>query len=94
VRVRQSKVKVEGRGRLVPMRLGGIAFQVRYGIDKPGDVFQHRRGARPMQWTRCSVHLPDDGQLPDGSYFLYTDDGKVHQLKTIDGKWQCLAMAA
>jgi len=94
VRIRQSKVKVEGRGRLVPMRLGGIAFQVRYGIDKPGDVFQHGRGVRPMQWTRCSVHLPDDGQLPDGSYFLYTDDGKVHQLKTIDGKWQCLAMAA
>ncbi len=56
------------------MRLGGIAFQVRYEIDKPGDVFQHGKGVRPMQWTKCSVHLPDDGQLPDGSYFLYTDD--------------------
>ena len=76
------------------MRQGGIAFQVRYGINKPGDVFQHGRGVRPMQWTKCSVHLPDDGQLPDGSYFLYTDDGKVHQLKSIDGKWHCLAMAA
>jgi hypothetical protein len=76
------------------MRPGGIAFRVRYGIDKPGDVFQHGRGVRPMQWTKCSVHLPDDGQLPNGSYFLYTDDGKVHQLKTIDGKWHCLAMAA
>ena len=91
---RQLKAKVKGRGRLVPMRLGGIAFQVRYGIDKPGDVFQHGRGVRPMQWTKCSVHLPDDGQLPDGSYFLYTDDGNVHQLKSIEGKWHCLAMAA
>ena len=89
-----KRVKVKGRGRLVPMRLGGIAFQVRYGIDVTGDVFQHGRGVRPMQWTKCSVHLPDDGRLPDGSYFLYTDDGKVHQLKTIDGKWHCLAMAA
>jgi hypothetical protein len=47
-----------------------------------------------MQWTECSVHFSHDGPFPDGSYFLYTDEGKVHQLKSIDGKWHCLAMAA
>ena len=47
-----------------------------------------------MQWTKYSVRFPDAGRVPDGSYFLYTDEGKVHQLKSIDGKWQCLAMAA
>ena len=47
-----------------------------------------------MRWTKCSVHFADAGRVPDGSYFLYTDDGKVHQLKSIDGKWHCLAKAA
>jgi hypothetical protein len=47
-----------------------------------------------MQWTKCSVQFLDSGRVPDGSYFLYTDDGKIHQLKSIDGKWQCLGMAA
>lgn len=86
--------RVEGSGRLVPARLSGIAYQVRYGIHIVGDDFQHGRGMRPVQWTKCSVHFPDAGGVPDGSYFLYTDDGKVHQLKSIDGKWHCLAMAA
>ena len=45
-------------------------------------MFSNMAGVlRPMQWTKCSVHLPDDGQLPDGSYFLYTDDGKVHLMQ-------------
>jgi hypothetical protein len=47
-----------------------------------------------MQWTHCSVHCSHAGRLPDGSYFLYTDEGIVHQLKSVDGKWHYLAMAA
>ena len=86
--------QLKGRGRLVPTRLSGIAYQVRYGIHVVGDVFQQGKGARPMKWTKCSVQFSDTGRVPDGSYFLYTDDGKVHQLKSIDGKWHCLAMAA
>jgi hypothetical protein len=66
---------------------------VRYGIQLVGDTFQHGRGACLMQWTKCSVHFPDAGRVPDGSYFLYTEEGRVHQLKSIGGKWQCLAMA-
>ena len=86
--------QITGRGRLVPTRLTGIAYQVRYGIHVVGDAVQKGRGVRPMQWTKCSVRFPDAGRVPDGSYFLYTDEGKVHQLKSIDGKWHCLAMAA
>ena len=86
--------QITGRGRLVPTRLTAIAYQVRYGIHIVGDAVQKGRGVRPMQWTKCSVRFPDAGRVPDGSYFLYTDEGKVHQLKSIDGKWQSLAMAA
>jgi hypothetical protein len=86
--------QIKGHGRLVPTRSTGIAYQVRYGIRVVGDALQHGRGVRPMQWTKCSVRFPDSGRLPDGSYFLYTEDGKVHQLRSVDGKWHCLAMAA
>lgn len=86
--------QITGRGRLVPTRLTGIAYQVRYGIHAVEDAGQKGKAVRPMQWTKCSVRLADAGRVPDGSYFLYTDEGKVHQLKSIDGKWHCLAMAA
>jgi hypothetical protein len=89
-----SPKKLQGRGRLVPMRATGIAYQVRYGIPVMPDSAQQGRGLRPMQWTTCSVRCAQAGRLPDGSYFLYTDEGKVHQLKSIDGKWHLLAVAA
>jgi hypothetical protein len=86
-------MKLKGRGRLVPMRPTGIAYQVRYGIPVVEPV-KHGRGQCPMEWTKCSVHPFGAGRLPDGSYFLYAEEGKVHQIKSIDGKWHCLAMAA
>lgn len=79
---------------MVPTRPTGVAYQVRYGIHVVEDAPQHGRGARPVQWAKCSVHLEEAGRVPDGSYFLYTDEGKVHQLKSIDGKWHYLAVAA
>ena len=85
---------LKGRGRLVPTRPTGIAYQVLYGIHIVEDAVQHGRGMRPMRWMKCSVRLSDAGRVPDGSYFLYADDGKVHQLKSIDGTWHCLAAAA
>jgi hypothetical protein len=86
--------KVEGRGRLVPTRATGVAYQVRYGIKVVADAPKHGRGVRPVQWAKCSVRFDDAGRVPDGSYFLYTDEGKVHQLKSVEGKWQYLAEAA
>ncbi len=29
--------------------------------------------------------------IPDGTYFLHADDGRVHQLKSTSGEWECLA---
>jgi hypothetical protein len=89
-----SRKKVQGRGRLVPTRSTGIAYQVGYGIHAVGDASQHGRGVRQMRWAKCSIDFGDAGQVPDGSYFLYTDEGKVHQLKSTDGKWHYLAVAA
>jgi hypothetical protein len=40
------------------------------------------------------VDFEGTGRLPDGTYFLYTAEGKVHQLRSTDGKWDCLAVAA
>jgi hypothetical protein len=76
------------------MRSPGIAYQVHYGIPVVGDPSEYRKGGGQMRWTKCSVRFPRAGRLPDGSYFLYTDEGRVHQLKSVDGSWQCLALAA
>jgi hypothetical protein len=91
---KMASIQTTGRGRLVPTRLTGIAYPVRYGIHSVGEVFEQGRAKPLMQWTKCSVRLPNAGRVPDGSYYLYTDEGKVHQLKSIDGKWHCLGMAA
>jgi hypothetical protein len=89
-----TRKKLEGHGRLVPIRSTALAYQVRYGIHVVGEATQHGRGVRPAQWAKCSVQFEDGRQPPDGSYFLYTDEGKVHQVKAADGKWHYLAVAA
>ena len=89
-----SHKKIKGKGRLVPARPTGITYQVRYGIQVVEDVPQHGRGMRATQWAKCSVQFPDSGRVPDGTYFLYTDEGKVLQLRSVDGKWHSLAVAA
>ena len=89
-----SRKKLQGRGRLVPTRCTGIAYQVRYGIQAVEDASQHGRGMRQMLWAKCSIDFDEAARVPDGSYFLYTDEGKVHQVKSTDGKWHYLAVAA
>lgn len=89
-----SDKKVQGNGRLVPARVTGIGYQVRYGIHVVGEPAERGRGPCTAHWAKCSVQLADGGRVPDGTYFLYTEEGKVHQLKSTDGKWHCLAVAA
>jgi hypothetical protein len=89
-----SHKKLEGRGRLVPNRATGIAYQVHYGIHVVEDAVPRGKGMRQMRWAKCSIDLGDSGQVPDGNYFLYTDEGKVHQVRSVDGKWHYLAVAA
>lgn len=85
--------RLQGSGRLVPTRSTGIAYQVHYGIHAVEDA-QHGRGPHQMLWTECSIDVAGAGQVPDGNYFLYTEQGKVHQLKSTYGKWYYLAVAA
>ena len=78
---------------MVPTRPAGIAYHVRYGILLVAAAEQHGRGLTPVRWAKCSVRLLQAGQIPNGSYYLYTEEGRVHQLKSIEGKWQYLTAA-
>ncbi|HVB58437.1 MAG: hypothetical protein ACRD4Q_07930 [Candidatus Acidiferrales bacterium] len=82
-----------GRGRLVPTRPTGVQYQVEYTIKLTVEIRQHGRApaASTMKWTKCSVRSSHAHFIPDGTYFLHADDGKVRQLKSTDGEWQCLA---
>jgi hypothetical protein len=92
--VNTRKIKLSGR--LVPTQITGVAYQVAFGMPKPesDEAVHHGKGMGRVQWTKCSVQPISTARVPDGRYFLYTDDGKVRQLKSVDGKWQYLAMAA
>jgi hypothetical protein len=91
---RMKKV-LNGSGRLVPTRPTGIEYQVRYAIHAVPDMKQqHGRGMRPTRWAKCSLRGANVPQIPAGTYFLYTEDGRVHQVKAIDGQWHYLAVAA
>jgi hypothetical protein len=89
-----SRKLLNGQGRLVPTRPTGVEYQVKYGIHLVGEIKQHGRGMRPTRWEKCSLRPAHSQRIPDGSYFLHADDGRVHQLKSVDGEWQCLAVAA
>jgi len=86
--------KLHGSGRLVPMRPTGIAYHVHHGIQSVGDAAQYSRTVRPGQWTKCLVTLAGSGMIPNGRYFLYADEGGVHQLEFSNGQWYYLAAAA
>jgi hypothetical protein len=87
--------KLKGDGRLVPTRPTGVEYRVVYGIELVPEVRQH--GVPPAvaksRWARCQVKSQHARQIPDGTYFLHADEGRVHQLKSKDGKWEYLAAA-
>ena len=89
-----KRKKLHGRGRLVPMRPTGIDYQVQHGIQRAADAAQYCGAVRPGQWTKCSVQLACEGMIPSGRYFLYADEGGVHQLEFSNGQWYYLAAAA
>ena len=84
----------EGLGRLVPTLATGVRYEVRYGIHVVAEIKQHGRGMAPARWTKCSLSPANAHRIPEGSYFLHTDEGRVHQVKSIDGQWHYLAPAA
>jgi len=85
--------ELKGRGRLIPAQATGIEYSVRFGIKSPPAGPQHGRGSKPTRWARCFIRPAQKKVFPDGHYFLRTDEGRVHQLKVIDGVWHCLALA-
>jgi hypothetical protein len=90
-----SLEKREGRGRLVPTRPTGVEYRVEYGMKITIVLRVHGRAAAPttgIRWSRCSIRSSSAHRIPDGSYFLHADEGGVHQLKSIDGKWQFLSV--
>jgi len=87
--------KLKGEGRLVPTRPTGVEYRVEYGIELVPEVRQHGVSAPTpkTRWAKCQVRSQHARQIPDGTYFLHADEGRVHQLKSKDGKWEYLAAA-
>ena len=81
-------------GRLVPTRPTGIEFRVRHGIHVVDEKGQYGKGRGAGHWVKCVLYPEDVHSIPQGSYFLHSDDGKVHQLRFHDGEWEYLAVAA
>ena len=86
--------KIKGTGRLIPTRPTGVEYQVNFGIHLVGDLQQHGRGMKQTRWAKCQLKSTHAQRIPDGSYFLHADDGRVHQVMSVDGEWRCLAVAA
>ena len=75
---------------------GRPAYSTRWSTIKfPVEVRQHGRAPAAMttKWTRCSVRSSHAHFIPDGTYFLHADDGRVHQMKSTSGEWEFLAAA-
>ena len=86
--------KETGRGRLIPTQPTGVQYRVEYTIKLSVEIRHHGRApaATAMRWMKCSVRSPHAHFIPDGSYFLHSDDGRVRQLKSTDGVWQYLSL--
>jgi hypothetical protein len=85
--------KLKSRGRLVPTQPTGVQYQVEYVINITTEVRQHGRSSTTTtrtRWAKCSVKSPNAHMIPDGTYFLHSEDGRVLQLKSTGGQWQFL----
>ena len=85
-----TKERIKGLGRLVPTPPTGVEYEVSYGI-AAGAIRSQGPGWTPTYWVRCSLRSADARRIPEGCYFLYSHEGPVHQVKSIDGEWHYLA---
>lgn len=88
-----SARKLKNRGRLVPTQPTGVEYQVEHEIHIVPEVRKHGRGsplAIPARWVKCAIRSVHAHLIPDGSYFLNSEDGRIHQLKSIGGEWRYL----
>lgn len=91
--VTSSTHELSGRGRLVPAIGTGIEYPVEFGLNSPPVAPQQGRAAKPTRWAKCRIQSLQNRTFLDGFYFLRTEEGRVHQLKVINGVWHCLALA-
>ena len=83
-----AQKEITGIGQLVPTRATGVKYGVHYEIVPLDEIKQHGRGMPPARWGKLSVRSTGTQQIPDGNYFLHIDDGRVFQVKCIEGRWQ------
>ncbi len=89
-----SKKNLHSTGRLVPTRPTGIQYKVRHGIQVAAEKKQRGTAPRQARWVKCALRPEHVQRIPEGTYFLHSDDGRIHQLRSIDGEWHYLAAAA
>ena len=83
-----AQKKITGIGQLVPTRATGVKYGVHYGIVPLGEIKRYGKGMPPTRWGKLSLRSASTQQIPDGNYFLHIDDGRVFQVKCIQGQWQ------
>jgi hypothetical protein len=83
-----AQKKITGIGQLVPARATGVKYGVHYGMALLGEIKQHGRAMPPARWGKLSLRSASTQQIPDGNYFLHIDDGRVFQVKCVEGQWQ------
>ena len=83
-----AQKEITGIGQMVPTRTTGVKYAVYYGMVLLDEVKQHGRAMPPTRWDKLSVRSASTQQIPDGNYFLHIDDGRVFQVKCIEGQWQ------
>ena len=84
---------LKSSGRLVPTQPTGVRYEVNHVIQITKEVHQHGRSSTTTmhtRWTKCSVRSPHARIIPDGTYFLHSEDGRVLQVKSTGGRWQYL----
>jgi len=83
-----AQKQITGIGQLVPTRATGVKYGVHYGIVLLAEIKQHGRALLPARRGKVSLRSATAKQIPDGNYFLHIEDGRVFQVKCIEGKWQ------
>jgi hypothetical protein len=83
-----TQKEISGIGQLVPTRATGVKYGVQYGIVLLAEIKQHGRALPPARWGKVSLRCATAKQLPDGNYFLHIEDGRIFQVKCIEGQWQ------
>jgi hypothetical protein len=85
---------ISGCGRLLLTRATGLEYEAHYGIELLVDTPRRGRGSQLSRWGKCSFRSAHAQRITEGRYFLHAEDGRIHQVKSVDGEWRYLALTA